>query len=174
MPRFRAAFNNLRSGRKSQGGSTITQQVTRALLLSREKSYQRKIAEAILSYRLEHMLSKEDILYIYLNEIYLGEGAYGVEAAARTYFGKKASQLTLAEITILAGLPQSPSNYSPFRQPEAARTRQRYVLNRMAEDGIINDEAARAAFEQGLQLTGDWRKSINGSFALYVRQQLLA
>jgi penicillin-binding protein 1A len=171
---FRAAFNNLRSGRKSQGGSTITQQVTRALLLSREKSYQRKIAEAILSYRLERMLSKEDILYIYLNEIYLGEGAYGVEAAARTYFGKKASQLTLAEISILAGLPQSPSNYSPIKQPEAARTRQRYVLNRMAEDGLINDEAARAAFEQGLQLIGDWRKSINGYFALYVRQQLLS
>ena len=170
---IRAAFNNLRAGRRSQGGSTITQQVTRALLLTREKTYLRKIAEAVLSFRLEHVLSKEDILAIYLNEIYLGEGAYGVEAAARTYFGKKASQLTLADISILAGLPQSPTNYSPLRQPEAARARQRYVLNRMAEDGIITVDAARTAFDQGLQLAGDWRKSINGYFAHYVRNQLL-
>jgi penicillin-binding protein 1A len=170
----RAAFNNLRSGRRSQGGSTITQQVTRALLLTREKSYLRKMAEAILSYRLEHMLSKEDILFIYLNEIYLGEGAYGVEAAALTYFGKKASQLTLAEIALLAGLPQSPSNYSPLRQPEAARARQRYVLNRMAEDGIITAEAARNAYEQKPHLTGEWRQSQNGYFSLYIRSQLLS
>lgn len=171
---FRAAFNNLLSGRRSQGGSTITQQVTRALLLSREKSYLRKMAEAVLSYRLEKMLSKEDILSIYLNEIYLGEGAYGVEAAARTYFGKKANQLTLAEIAVLAGLPQSPSNYSPIRQPEAARARQRYVLNRMAEDGMITADEARAAFDQGLRLAADWRKSLNGYFALYIRNQLLS
>ncbi|MBV5317782.1 MAG: PBP1A family penicillin-binding protein [Desulfobulbaceae bacterium] len=171
---FRAAFNNLRSGRKSQGGSTITQQVTRALLLTREKSYQRKIAEAVLSFRLEKLLSKEEILFIYLNEIYLGEGAYGVEAAARTYFGKKAGQLTLGEIALLAGLPQSPSNYSPIKQPESARIRQRYVLNRMAEDGMITADDARTAFEQGLQLAGDWRKSLNGYFAHYVHNQLLS
>ncbi|MDD2465057.1 MAG: PBP1A family penicillin-binding protein [Desulfobulbus sp.] len=169
----RAAFNNIRSGRRSQGGSTITQQVTRALLLSREKSYTRKLAEAILSYRLEHMLSKEEILTIYLNEIYLGEGAYGVEAASRTYFGKHARDLNLGEVALLAGLPQSPSNYSPLRQPEAARNRQRYVLNRMAEDGIIDNESARHAFDQGLQLAGNWRKSINGYFGLYIRSQLL-
>ena len=170
----RAAFNNLRSGRKSQGGSTITQQVTRALLLTREKSYLRKMAEAVLSYRLERLLSKEDILFIYLNEIYLGEGAYGVEAAALTYFGKKAAQLDLGEIALLAGLPQSPSNYSPLRQPEAARARQRYVLNRMAEDDIVTAEAARAAYELGVHPAGDWRKSLNGYFALYVRNQLLS
>lgn len=169
----RAAFNNLRSGRRSQGGSTITQQVTRALLLTREKSYLRKMAEAVLSFRLEWLLSKEDILFIYLNEIYLGEGAYGVEAAARTYFGKKASQLTLGEIALLAGLPQSPSNYSPIKQPEAARARQRYVLNRMAEDGVITAEAARQAYEEGIPLAGNWRKSLNGYFGLYIRSQLL-
>jgi len=169
----RAAFNNIRAGRRSQGGSTITQQVTRALLLSPEKSYLRKLAEAVLAYRLERMLTKEEILAIYLNEIYLGEGAYGVEAAARTYFGKKASQLTLGEIALLAGLPQSPSNYSPLRQPEAARARQRYVLNRMAEDGLVTADAARAAYEEGLPLAGQWRKAINGYFALYIRQQLL-
>lgn len=169
----RAAFNNLRSGRRSQGGSTITQQVTRALLLTREKSYLRKFAEAVLAYRLEYLLGKEAILFIYLNEIYLGEGAYGVEAAAHTYFGKKARELNLGEIALLAGLPQSPSNYSPLRQPEAARARQRYVLNRMAEDGLITAEAARAAYEQGLQLAGNWRKSFNGYFSSYVRSQLL-
>ena len=169
----RAAFNNLRSGRRSQGGSTITQQVTRALLLSPEKSYLRKTAEAVLAFRLERMLTKEEILAIYLNEIYLGEGAYGVEAAARTYFGKKASQLTLGEIALLAGLPQSPTNYSPLKQPEAARARQRYVLNRMAEDGIITDDAARSAYEEGLPLAGNWRRSVNGYFTLYIRQQLL-
>ena len=169
----RAAFNNIRAGRRSQGGSTITQQVTRALLLSPEKSYLRKLAEAMLAFRLERMLSKEEILAIYLNEIYLGEGAYGVEAAARTYFDKKASQLTLGEIAILAGLPQSPSNYSPLKQPEAARTRQRYVLNRMAEEGLITDDAARAAYEEGLPLASHWRKATNGYFTLYIRQQLL-
>ncbi|MGE4560747.1 MAG: penicillin-binding protein 1A [Desulfobulbus sp.] len=169
----RAAFNNLRAGRRSQGGSTITQQVTRALLLTREKSFTRKLAEAVLSYRLERMLSKEEILTIYLNEIYLGEGAYGVEAAARTYFGKHARELNLGEVALLAGLPQSPSNYSPLRQPEAARNRQRYVLNRMAEDGIVDNEAARQAYDRGLQLAGNWRKSVNGYFGLYVRGLLL-
>ncbi|NLX19998.1 MAG: PBP1A family penicillin-binding protein [Desulfobulbus sp.] len=169
----RAAFNNLRSGRRSQGGSTITQQVTRALLLGREKTFLRKAAEAVLSFRLEQVLTKEEILYIYLNEIYLGEGAYGVEAAARTYFGKRAAQLTLTEIAILAGLPQSPSTYSPIKQPEAARARQRYVLNRMAEDGIITDDTARSAYEQGIPLAGNWRKALNGYFGLYVRSQLL-
>lgn len=169
----RAAFNNLRSGRRSQGGSTITQQVTRALLLSREKSYTRKLAEAVLSFRLERMLSKEEILTIYLNEIYLGEGAYGVEAAARTYFGKHARELNLGEMALLAGLPQSPSNYSPLRQVDAARGRQRYVLNRMAEDGLVTDEAAREAYDQGPQLAGNWRKAVNGYFGLYVRSLLL-
>jgi penicillin-binding protein 1A len=168
----RAAFNNMRSGRRSQGGSTITQQVTRALLLTREKSYTRKLAEAVLSHRLERMLSKEEILTIYLNEIYLGEGAYGVEAAARTYFGKHARDLSLGEIALLAGLPQSPSNYSPLRHPKAAQARQRYVLNRMAEDRIITDTSARLAYDQGLQLAGNWRKATNGYFGLYVRQLL--
>ncbi len=169
----RAAVNNLRTGRRSQGGSTITQQVTRALLLNKEKSYLRKMAEAVLAFRLERLLTKEEILFIYLNEIYLGEGAYGVEAAARTYFNKKASQLSLGEIALLAGLPQSPSNYSPLKQPEAARARQRYVLNRMAEDSIITGEEARSAYEQGMPLAGNWRRSLNGYFALYIRSQLL-
>ncbi len=170
---FRAFINNLRSGRRSQGGSTITQQVTRDLMLSRKKSYLRKAKEAILSYRLDNMLSKKAILTIYLNEIYLGEGAYGVEAAARTYFDKRARQLNLAEIALLAGLPQSPSRYSPLKHFALARARQRYVLNRMAEDGIITPEMARKAYHQPLHFYDhNARKEQNGYFIEYVRQQL--
>ncbi len=169
----RAAINNMRSGRRSQGGSTITQQVTRSLMLSREKSYFRKITEAILSYRLDRMLTKEEILSIYLNEIYLGSGAYGVEAAARTYFNKPAARLNLAEITILAGLPQSPSRYSPLSHFKRAKARQRYVLNRMAEDGIISPAAARRAYEQKLTLGHPVEnRAANGYFAQYVRSRL--
>lgn len=168
----RAAFNNLRSGSRSQGGSTITQQVTRALLLGREKTYSRKLTEAFLSYRLEKALTKEDILGIYLNEIYLGEGAYGVEAAALTYFGKHAAQLDLAEIALLAGLPQSPSNYSPLKNFQAAKSRQRYVLNRMVEEGLISAEEAHQAFVRELSLTNRWKRSLNGYLAMYIRSQL--
>ncbi len=170
---FRAAVNNLRSGRRSQGGSTISQQVTRALLLSREKSYFRKITEAILAYRLDRMLSKKEILTIYLNEIYLGEGAYGVEAAARTYFGKSAADLDLAEIALLAGLPQAPSRYSPLTHFSAARARQRYVLNRMAEDGIISAATARRAYAEKVHLQkGNRQKEQSGYFTEYIREQL--
>lgn len=170
---FRAAVNNLRSGRRSQGGSTITQQVTRALMLSPEKSYFRKIKEAILAYRLDRMLTKEEILTIYLNEIYLGEGAYGVEAAARIYFSKKAKELNLSEIALLAGLPQSPSRYSPIKHIRAARARQRYVLNRMAEDGIISTASARRAYEQRLHLNPSGKyKAASGYFSDYVRTEL--
>ena len=169
----RAAINNIRSGRRSQGGSTITQQVTRSLMLSREKSYFRKLTEAILAYRLDRMLSKQEILSIYLNEIYLGSGAYGVEAAARTYFNKPARKLNLAEIAILAGLPQSPSRYSPLTHFKRAKARQRYVLNRMAEEEIINSAAARRAYGQTLTLGHPAQnRAMNGYFSQYVRSQL--
>lgn len=169
----RAAINNMRSGRRSQGGSTITQQVTRSLMLSREKSYFRKLTEAILAYRLDRMLTKQEILSIYLNEIYLGSGAYGVEAAARTYFNKPARKLNLAEIAILAGLPQSPSRYSPLTHFKRAKARQRYVLNRMAEEEIINSAAARRAYGQTLTLGHPVQnRAMNGYFSQYVRSQL--
>ena len=169
----RAAINNMRSGRRSQGGSTITQQVTRSLLLSREKTYFRKLTEAILAYRLDRMLTKQEILSIYLNEIYLGSGAYGVEAAARTYFNKPARKLNLAEIAILAGLPQSPSRYSPLTHFKRAKARQRYVLNRMAEEEIINSAAARRAYGQTLTLGHPAQnRAMNGYFSQYVRSQL--
>ncbi len=146
----RAMINNIRSGGKSQGGSTITQQVARALLLTREKTYIRKLKEAILAYRIDQVLTKKEILHIYLNQIYLGEKSYGVEAAAHTYFGKKSVELSLAEIAIIAGLPQAPSRYSPFHNFSAAKKRQGYVLNRMADEGFISSSAATKAFKQPL------------------------
>lgn len=167
---FRAFINNIRSGRRSQGGSTITQQVTRALMLSREKTYFRKVTEAILAYRLDRMLSKEEVLTIYLNEVYLGEGLYGIEAAAQGYFGKSASALSLAQVAVLAGLPQAPSRYSPRENFSAAKARQRYVLNRMAEDRKITAAAARKAYDEKLALTKQRRfKGQNGWFADYVK-----
>jgi penicillin-binding protein 1A len=142
---LRAVIKNLEAGTIVQGGSTITQQVTKSFFLTPERSYTRKIKEAILSYRIDKSFSKEEILFLYLNQIYLGHGAYGVEAAAENYFGKPASDLNLAECAILAGLPQAPSRYSPFRHPERAKKRQIYVLNRMvAEAYITNGEATEA------------------------------
>jgi penicillin-binding protein 1A len=145
---LRAAFVNVTAGGKRQGASTITQQVARSLLLSSEKTYTRKIKEILLSYKMEENLSKEEILFLYLNQIYFGDGAYGVAAAAETYFRKTVDQLTLPEVTILAGLPQAPSNYSPTRFPQRAKARQRYVLERMSKVGFITPaEAQQAANE---------------------------
>jgi penicillin-binding protein 1A len=142
---IRAFFKNLEAGAIVQGGSTITQQVTKSFLLTPEKSYTRKLKEAILAYRIDKAFNKTEILYLYLNQIYLGHGAYGVEAAAENYFGKSAKDLNLAECAILAGLPQAPSKYSPFRYPERAKQRQIYVLNRMVDEGFItNIEATEA------------------------------
>jgi len=142
---MRAMIKNIAAGRVVQGGSTITQQVTKSLLLTPERKLQRKIKEAILAYRIEKYLSKDEILFIYLNQIYLGHGAYGVEMAARTYFDKKARDLTLGEMAIIAGLPKAPNRYSPINHPELAAKRQRYVLGRMVDEGYITaDEAGRA------------------------------
>lgn len=172
---LRAAFVNVKSGRKSQGGSTITQQVARALLLTPEKTYIRKFKEAILAWRIDTLLTKDEILFIYLNQIYLGEGAYGVEAAAQVYFGKHASTLTLSEVALLAGLPQAPSRYSPLKHLERARARQRYVLNRMAEDGYIQPESARRAFASHLRLKRSRQSfdSVNGYYLDVVKKQAL-
>lgn len=141
----RAFIKNLEAGEIVQGGSTITQQVTKSFFLTPERSYNRKIKEAILAYRIDKTFSKQEILYLYLNQIYLGHAAYGVEAASENYFGKSAKELSLAECAVLAGLPQAPSRYSPFRFPEKAKQRQIYVLNRMVVEGYItNIQATRA------------------------------
>ena len=142
---IRAFFKNIEAGAIVQGGSTITQQVAKSFFLTPQKSYTRKIKEAILAYRIDKKFTKEEILFLYLNQIYLGHGAYGVEAASENYFGKSAQELNLAECAVLAGLPQAPSRYSPFRYPERAKQRQIYVLNRMVgEDYISNYQATEA------------------------------
>ncbi|HSW48564.1 MAG TPA: PBP1A family penicillin-binding protein, partial [Bryobacteraceae bacterium] len=148
----RAALKNLEAGTIKQGGSTITQQVTRSFLLTPERSYIRKLKEVILSYRIENDFSKEEILFLYLNQIYLGHGAYGVQAAAENYFGKSVKDLSLAECAVLAGLPQAPTRYSPFRHPEQARARQVYVLNRMVEEGFVSREQANEALAVKLDI----------------------
>jgi penicillin-binding protein 1A len=122
----RAAMANFTAGSVVQGGSTITQQVVKSLLLSPEKSYERKLKEILLSLRLERQLTTDEILYLYLNLIYLGNGAYGVGAAAQEYFGKDVADLDLAEAALLAGLPQAPSRYSPVKHWDRAKYRQRY------------------------------------------------
>ena len=149
---IRAFFKNLEAGRIVQGGSTITQQVAKSFFLTPERSYTRKIKEAILAYRIDKRFSKKQILFLYLNQIYLGHGAYGVEAAARSYFGKSAEEMSVAECAMLAGLPQAPSRYSPYRHRELAKQRQIYVLNRMKEEGMIDNAKRNAAIEQKLEL----------------------
>jgi penicillin-binding protein 1A len=149
---FRAFYKNIEAGTIVQGGSTITQQVTKSFFLTPERSYVRKIKEAILAYRIDKKFSKDEILFLYLNQIYLGHGAYGVEAASENYFGKSAKDLNLAECAILAGLPQAPSRYSPFKHPERAKQRQIYVLNRMVEDGFITNIQATEAVNKVLDI----------------------
>ena len=148
----RAFFKNLEAGTIVQGGSTITQQVTKSFFLTPERSYKRKIKEAILAYRIDKAFSKAEVLYLYLNQSYLGHGAYGVEAAAENYFGKSTKDLNLAECAILAGLPQAPSRYSPFWYPERAKQRQIYVLNRMVSEGFITNIQATEAINTELDI----------------------
>ena len=147
---LRAASKNLMAGGVVQGGSTITQQVTKSLLLTPERSFERKFKEAILAYRIENRLSKEEILSLYLNQIFLGHGAYGVQAAAENYFDKNVEQLSLAECSLLAGLPRAPSRYSPYHNLKAAKDRQKYVLGRMVEEKYITQAEADAAFKAPL------------------------
>ena len=146
MGMARAFITNVLRGRKAQGGSTITQQVIKNLLLTPERSMKRKVQEIILAHRLSEKLSKEDILALYLNQIYYGHGRYGCEEAARYFFGKSVKEIDLAEAALLAGLPQSPERLSPRKHPDAAKARQRYVLGQMADHGFIErKEAERIA-----------------------------
>lgn len=149
---FRAALANLRAGRSVQGGSTITQQVAKTLLLTDEKTLTRKLRDILLAIEMEKNLSKDDILYLYLNQIYFGQGAYGIEQAAQVYYRKTVSKLTLSEMAILAGLPKAPSAYSPVRNPVRAKERQVYVLRRMAEVGFIKKDEAEAAIKEPVKV----------------------
>jgi len=143
---LRAAWVNLRAGGEiKQGASTITQQMVKGLLLTPERKFRRKIREMILAQRIEKRFSKQEILYLYLNQIYFGHGAYGIREAARTYFGKDTQELSVSESALLAGLPKAPSRYSPFQNPEEAEARRRYVLSRMHEEGYLDAEGYEAA-----------------------------
>ena len=148
---LRAAMANL-SNTRSQGGSTITMQVARNVYLSSEKTYTRKIYEVLLTFKLEHLLSKNQILEIYMNQIFLGQRAYGFAAASEAYFDKPLKDITIAEAAMLAGLPKAPAANNPIRNPKRARTRQLYIIDRMAENRFITDEQAEIAKQEPLRL----------------------
>ncbi len=147
---LRAAVSNLMSGGAKEGASTITMQVARNFFLSNEKTLSRKLSEAMLAIKIEHSLSKDKILELYLNQIYLGQRAYGFEAAARTYFGKPMRELSLAEFAMLAGLPKAPSRYNPVVNFPRAKSRQEYVLGRMRTLKFIDQPTWQAAVKQKL------------------------
>jgi penicillin-binding protein 1A len=164
----RAFIENLKAGHTVQGASTITQQVTRALLLTRERSFGRKIREAILATEIEKNLTKEQILYIYLNQIFLGNRAHGVQAAARNYFHKDVSELNLAETAMIAGLPSAPAAFSPLANPPMARSRQQRVLVRMLENSYISRKEYDDALQTPLTLYhAGTDKEFNDRFAPY-------
>jgi len=152
---LRAAYSNLVSGGKRQGASTITMQVARNFFLSSEKTLTRKLYEALLSFKIEHNLSKDEILQLYVNQIYLGQRAYGFAAAAQAYFGKALGDITTAEAAMLAGLPKAPSLYNPVANPKRARIRQQYVLRRMRELGFISPSDLQAAEAENLRIRHD-------------------
>jgi penicillin-binding protein 1A len=153
----RAFIENVLRGRTAQGGSTITQQVVKTMLLTPERTMRRKVQEIILARQLSEKFSKEDVLALYLNQIYYGHGRYGCEEAARYFFGKSVRDIDLAEAALLAGLPQSPERLSPRKHPEAAKTRQRYVLGQMAEHGFIDRATADRVAAQPIRLAREPR-----------------
>ena len=147
----RAIVANVKlGGRREQGASTITQQVAKNFLVGNQKSYERKIREALIALRMETTFSKDKILELYLNEIYLGLGNYGIAASALNYFGKSVHELGIAEVAYLAALPKAPNNYHPFRHRQAAIERRNWVIGRMAENGYITQEQAEAARKEPL------------------------
>jgi penicillin-binding protein 1A len=154
---LRAAYMNLISGGRRQGASTITMQVARNFFLSSEKTLTRKLYEALLAFKIEHSLSKEQILELYVNQIYLGQRAYGFGAASQIYFGKALDKLNLAETAMLAGLPKAPSLYNPIANPQRAKQRQHYVLRRMAELGHIT----AAQYEEAVQAPIRPKREVN-------------
>jgi len=171
----RAVYQNFRRGRIVEGGSTITQQLAKVLFLTPDKSLERKLKEAVLALELERRYSKDRILEMYLNQIYFGHGAFGVEAAARTFYGKGVSELSLPECTLLAGLPKAPTTYSPFEHPEAAKRRRATVLSRMVDVGAIASPLAKKTADSPLDLIPPERRRTTGQYYLeYVQQQLEA
>ncbi|MGB6969610.1 MAG: transglycosylase domain-containing protein, partial [Methyloceanibacter sp.] len=176
---LRAAVTNLssmQSGRRMVGASTITQQVAKNFLLSSDQTVERKLKEAILAIRIERAFTKEQILELYLNEIYLGAGAYGVAAAAQTYWDKSLNELSIADCAYLATLPKAPTNYNPFKYPERAIERRNWVIDRMVENGFVTREEGETAKAEplGVQLrkTGP-RIFASEFFSEEVRREIL-
>ena len=166
-----ALWSNIKAGGVVEGGSTITQQITKTMFLTPERTLFRKIREAILATRIEKNFSKDEILEIYLNQIYYGHSAYGVEAAALVYFGRHVNELTLPEIAMIVGLPRAPKLYSPYFSPERAKNRRNHVLKRMESLGHITHEEAEDAVKSDLKLKerGE-RKNFAPYFSEYIRQ----
>jgi penicillin-binding protein 1A len=171
---LRAALANATSGTQ-QGAGTITMQVARNFFLTREKTVSRKLREALLAWKIEASLSKDEILELYINQIFLGQRAYGFAAAAQTYFGKPLSEITVAEAATLAGLPKAPSAYNPITNPRRAKTRQLYVLRRMHELHYINDDQFREAQNAPLKLRPATREasSIHAEFVAEMARQVV-
>ncbi|HEX6297818.1 MAG TPA: penicillin-binding protein 1A [Burkholderiales bacterium] len=173
---LRAAYTNVVSGGRRQGASTITMQVARNFFLSSEKTLTRKLYEALLAFKIEHSLAKEQILELYVNQIYLGQRAYGFGAASQIYFGKALGQLSLAETSMLAGLPKAPSVYNPIASPQRAKQRQKYVLRRMTELGYITatqyEEALKAPIRPRRGEVSEY--SVHAEYAAEMVRQALA
>jgi penicillin-binding protein 1A len=174
---IRAAIKNFAYGRVVEGGSTITQQLARNLFLTKKKSLVRKLAEALIALKIEHHYTKEEILELYLNQVYLGHNAYGVESAANLYFGKTAAELDLAEAAMIAGLIRGPELYSPYRNFKGAKIRQVYVLNKMLEENYISEREAKLAAIETLSFSPRNLKSLGEIapyFITYLLQDLIA
>ena len=171
---LRAAWTNVRRGGKVEGASTITQQLARSLFLSSERTFDRKVRELILAYKMELVLTKEQILELYLNQIYFGQGAYGVASAAQSYFGKDLSSLTIGESAFLAGLPKSPNHYSPFKAYDRAKKRQEHVLTRMEEAKFITAAERDQAATEMLNFRRPGVEQAAPYFVEYIRQLLIA
>ncbi len=170
---FRAMITNFQAGEVVEGASTITQQLSKTLFLTRDRNFTRKIKEAILAIRMELIFSKDEILEMYLNQIYYGHGSYGVEAAARTYFAKKAKDLNVEECAMLASLPKAPNNYTPYRYPERAKKRRNHAIRRMEHLGFISKEESERAQNENFKL-GEVTDMLNKApyFVEYIRQFL--
>ncbi|MCR9203828.1 MAG: PBP1A family penicillin-binding protein [Halobacteriovoraceae bacterium] len=172
---FRALIANLKAGRVVQGGSTITQQVAKSLLLSRERSISRKVKDFLLAQKIEEKFSKEEILFLYLNQVYLGGGYYGVKSAFEGYFDKPLEEATIAEASQVAGLLVAPGKYSPYVNPKRARIRQQYVLKRMFETGKITKEEYEEAVNERIKFRIRKPEGFKaGYFTDWVRQRVIA
>lgn len=171
---MRAAVINLRYGGIVEGGSTITQQLAKNLFLTQEQTFGRKIKEALLAILIERKFSKQEILQAYLNQVYFGEGAYGIEAASQLYLGKHASELTLAESALLAGLPRGPNIYSPYADITAAVNRRSVVLAGLVKEGFITEQQAATANREQVQLAGKKKRTVQASYFLdYIANELV-